>query len=72
MDLVQVSQLTHLLHQFLKNESLSWVKMFGASDIIQEVVDALDAVVKWLNVCYIHFLASLKDQVKLDTGVTNT
>ena len=59
INLAQVPQITPILHQFLENKFLSWMRMFGANDV-EEVVDALDTVTKWLNVCCIHFLVFLK------------
>ena len=45
------SKVTSILHQFLEKKFLFWLEVLSVLDAVREGIDALDAAMKWLEVC---------------------
>jgi hypothetical protein len=46
----QMTEITSILHHFLENKFLFWLEILSVLGVVQEAVDALGAIVKWLVV----------------------
>ena len=44
-------EVTPILHQFLERKLLFWLEVLSVLGIAREAVSALDAAIKWLEVC---------------------
>jgi len=48
-------KITSILHQFLEEKLLFWLEVLSVLGTIRNAVDALEAVTKWLEVCWFIF-----------------
>ena len=67
-----VAQTLTIFHQFLMEKFLFWLEVLSVIGATREAVDALEAAVKWLDVCYISILVHSQKLTGLVLGITNT
>ena len=60
-----------ILHQFLTEKFLFWLEVLSVLGAVREAVDALESIIKWLDVRYILLLVCFQKFIELSLGVAN-
>ena len=61
-----------VLQQFLGEKFLFWLEVLSILGAAREAVDALEATIKWLDVCCIPLFVSFQTSIELDLGVIDS
>ena len=66
------AQTLEILDQFLTNKFLFWLEVLSVIGAVRDAVDALEQIVKWLDVSCVSLLVCFQKFIELGSGVINS